>query len=78
MEFGPVRVHGLDQLDLLQPQPFIKGLFAGDGVADVEVLFVPYEALAAVAASEAFREFGLVFMDLTPMVSVPLRWLAML
>ncbi len=63
VEFLPVGVHRLDEGDLSRAGPLLQGFFAGDGVADVEVLFVPDEALAAVAAGEALGRFRFVFED---------------
>ena len=63
IKFLPVRVHHLDEGDLAGTGPLLQGLFAGDGVADVEVVLVLDETLAAVAAGEALGGFGLVLVD---------------
>lgn len=49
----PVRVRLPDQLDLPLPRPALQRLLTLDGVADVEMLLVPDEALYAVAGGEA-------------------------
>ncbi len=42
-EFVPARVGFLDQLDLPLPWPALERFFALDGVAHVEMFFVPDE-----------------------------------
>lgn len=47
-ELVPVRVRRLDQFDLPLARPALERLFALDGVAHVEMFFVPDEAGDAV------------------------------
>lgn len=65
IQIAPVRVQGLDQLDLPSTVPALEGLFPLDCGADALVLLIPDKPFQAVGRCEAFCKRFAMLIDPT-------------